>query len=198
MNAVAEISPVAKKKEPTVVDVIQMSDGRKVEFAGKRKLVKTGLIPGQDGYQGDPGVQLDFRNGQTIKFIIPESLFTQFAVHGASQKLGDETAGKDDPDDMFLEVEALVEQLNNGEWGVKRESSGGFAGTSVLLRAMVEVTGKPIEKVKEFLKTKTQAEKMALRGLPKFKPVVERLEAEKAAKSAKVDTSELENQIEGL
>ena len=66
-----------------------------------------------------------------------------------------------------------------------------MAGTSVLARALIEVTGKSAEKVREYLKGKTQAEKVALRNSAKIKPVVERIEAEKAAKGSKVDTDAL-------
>ncbi|MGH9438463.1 MAG: hypothetical protein ACRD22_11355, partial [Terriglobia bacterium] len=71
--------------------------------------------------------------------------------------------------------------------------AGGMAGTSVLLKAMVEFAQgrKTIEQVKEYLSTKTQAEKLALRNSPKLKPIVERLEAEKVAKGAKIDTDAL-------
>jgi len=42
-----------------------------------------------------------------------------------------------------------------------------------------------------FAKARSQQEKMALRTSPKLKPIVDRLEAEKASKGAKVDTEAL-------
>ena len=38
-----------------------------------------------------------------------------------------------------------------------------MSGTSVLLKAIVQVTGKPVEAIKAYLADKTQAQKMALR-----------------------------------
>jgi hypothetical protein len=175
----------APAKAAREVEKVTMSDGREVEFVGKRKLLKETIIEG-DGV----AVRLDFRNGESILFPIPEAMLFQFAGHGAEQKLGDETAGTEDVDDMVLAVQELVDRLNKGEWSTRREGSG-FAGTSVLLRALVEHSGRTVEQVKAFLTGKTQAEKMALRNSPKIKPIVDRLESEKLAKAGKVDTDAL-------
>lgn len=174
-----------KKAAEKVVEKVKMSDGREVEFAGKRKLLK----------ESNPDtltVRLDFRNGETRTYAITDNLVKLFAVHGAEQKLGDETAGLDDVDDMVLAVDELISRLEKGPegWSVKREG-GGFGGTSILLRALVEFSGRTPEQVKEFLSSKSQAEKMALRTSAKLKPIIERLEAEKASKGAKVDTDAL-------
>lgn len=190
-------TPAKAKKDPTPVETIVMMDGRKVEFAGKRKLIKTSLIPGENEYTGPLAVQLDFRNTETRTFPLPDVLLSKFAVHGAEQKLGDETAGVEDVDDMVIFVDELMDRLAKGEWSTKREGSG-FAGTSILMRALVEVSGKTAEAIKLFLSTKTQADKMALRNSPKIKPVVERLEAEKLAKGTKVDVGALEAELAGL
>lgn len=169
------------------VETVQMTDGRSVEFVGKRKMLK-------ESFPETGTVRLDFRNGETRTFVIPSELKDRFATHGAEQKLGDETAGVEDVEDMVLAVDDLIERLNKGEWSVKREG-GGFGGTSVLLRALVEHSGRTTEQVKAFLAGKTQAEKLALRNAPQLKPIVERLEAEKAAKGSKVDTEALLGQL---
>lgn len=174
-----------KSKVEKIVEVVTMQDGRSVEFVGKRKMLKETFIDGDS-----VSVRLDFRNGETRTFVVPQELLLRFAGHGAEQKLGDETAGETDVDDMVLAVDDLITRLNKGEWSIKREG-GGFGGTSVLIRALVEYSGKTIEQVKEFLTGKSQAEKIALRNSAKLKPIVERLEAEKAAKGAKVDTEAL-------
>jgi hypothetical protein len=80
---------------------------------------------------------------------------------------------------------------------MKRESDG-IAGTSILIRALVEVSSKSVEQIKAFLKDKTQAEKMALRVSTKLKPVVDRLEAERASKNAKVDTDALLGELNAV
>ncbi len=189
------------KPEPKV-ETVTMQDGRVVDFVGKKKLIKESF----ETPDGKVQVRLDWRNGETRLFTIPPTLLNKFAAHGAEQKLGDQIAGlKDDKgndaelDDCILAVDELIEQLYDGVWSQKRESNG-LAGTSVLIRAMVELYAgkKTVEEVKTFLKTKTQAEKIALRNSAKLKPIVERLEAEKAAKNAgKIDADALLAGLDG-
>jgi extradiol dioxygenase family protein len=175
----------AIKKAAREVETVKMQDGREVEFVGKRKLLKETIIDGSD-----VTVRLDFRNGETRSFSIPDALLLQFAGHGAEQKLGDETAGTDDVDDMVLDVDSLLDRLNKGEWSMRKEG-GSNAGTSVLLQALVEFSGKSAEDIRAFLKDKSQAEKLALRMSAQLKPIVEAIEAKKAAKNSHVDTDSL-------
>lgn len=181
------------------VEVVKMADGRTVEFAGKRRLLKESL----ETPEGEVQVRLDFRNGETRLFTIPDGLMAKFAAHGAEQKLGDEIAGlkganggEADIEDAVLAIDELIDRLYNNEWSIKRESNG-MAGTSVLMRALVEHTGKSAEAIKAFLSGKSQAEKVALRNNPRIKPIVERIEAEKAAKAtSKVDTDSMLSELD--
>ena len=179
-------------KPETTVETVTLTDGRIVDFAGKRKLLKESSMTAD----GKVAVRLDFRNGETRLFTIPDVLLTKFAAHGAEQKLGDEIAGLNDVEDCVLAVDELIDRLYNGEWSIKREANG-MAGTSVLVRALVEHTGKTVDAIKTFLAGKSQAEKVALRNNPKIKPIVERIEAEKASKKANVDTDAMLGELEG-
>ena len=179
-------------KTETQVETVTMPDGRVVDFAGTRKLLKESSVTADGKVQ----VRLDFRNGETRLFSIPDALLNKFAAHGAEQKLGDEIAGLTDIEDCILAVDELIDRLYNGEWSIKREANG-MAGTSVLVRALVEHTGKTVEQIKQFLSGKSQAEKVALRNNPKIKPIVERIEAEKASKKANVDTDAMLGELEG-
>lgn len=167
------------------VEVVKMSDGREVSFAGKRKAIKS-----SDFVAGEVQVRIDFRNGVTQLFTVPKALTEKAACHGGEQKYGDSYAGVESVEDMILACEQVQENLAKGDWTSRVEGSG-VAGTSVLARALVELTGKTMEQVKEFLKAKTQADKMALRASSKLKAIIERLEAEKVAKASKVDTGAL-------
>ena len=178
-------------KQETQIETVVMQDGRAVDFAGKRKLLKESIV----GDDGSVQIRLDFRNGETRLFTLPGNLMTRFAAHGAEQKLGDEIAGTDDVEDCVLAVDNLIDRLYNGEWSVKRESNG-MAGTSVLMRALVEHTGKTPEQIKAFLSGKSQAEKVALRNNPKIKPIVDRIEAEKASRKTNVDTDALLGELD--
>ena len=81
--------------------------------------------------------------------------------------------------------------LNAGEWNVGRKA-GDFAGTSVLIQALVQASGKTVDQIKAYLSTKSQAEKLALRRSDKVRPFVEAIEAEKAKNSkTAVNTDDL-------
>ena len=108
--------------------------------------------------------------------------YAKSAAHGYLQKFGDECAGVNDLDDMVQAIDELLVRVNKGEWTSKREAGAGNSGASILARALIEVSGKTADQIKEFLATKTQAEKIALRNNPKVKIAVDRLEAEKLAK----------------
>lgn len=180
-------------KSKAEAETVNMKDGRLVDFAGKRRMIKESFV----GDDGTISVRLDFRNGQTRTMVLQEALMKKYAAHGAEQKLGDETAGVDDVEDMILAIDDLIERLDKGEWTSRAEGSG-IAGTSILLRALVEFTGKPIETIKAYLKTKSQKEKVALRNNKDVKPIIDRLEAEKASKGAQVDTGALLSELEGI
>lgn len=173
-------------KPEQALNMVTMADGTIVEFAGKKKLIKTPTI----GADGIVSIRLDFVNGDFRIFTLPADMIAKFAAHGAEQKLGDEIAGLDDVADAVMAVDSLIDRLYEGKWNATRESNG-MAGTSILARALVEQSGKPIEIVRAFLLNKTQAEKVALRNNVGIKPIIDRLESEKVSKKATVDTDSL-------
>lgn len=193
-TATAEAPATAKAtKKETQVESVKMDDGRVVDFAGKRKMLKEGGITPE----GKLVLRIDFRNGETRLYPLHPELINKFALHGAEQKYGDETAGLEDVDDMVLACDELHDRLYPAaegakpEWSTKREGSG-LGGTSVLAQALAKVKNVPIERVREWLKTKTPAEKVALRTKnPEVKAAVEAIEAEKASKGSPVDTGAL-------
>lgn len=191
------------KAEPQVTTV-KMDDGTVVDFPGKRKLQKSSTVDAD----GVIKTRLDFVNGEFRVFTIPPALLHKFAAHGAEQKLGDHIAGlkgkngtEADIDDCIFAIDELMDRLNSGEWNATSAAGNGMAGVSVLAKALVEFTGQSIAQIKTFLSAKTQAEKIALRNNPKVKPIVERLEAEKAAKAVAkgpaIDTDALLGQLAG-
>jgi hypothetical protein len=167
------------------VEVVKMSDGREVSFAGKRKAIKS-----SEFVDGQVQVRIDYRNGTSRLYKVPRQHTERAACHGAEQKFGDSYAGLDDIEDMIAATDKVQENLDNGDWNSRVEGSG-IAGSSVLARALAELTGKTLDDIKAWLKPKTQADKMALRASSKLKPIIDRLEAEKVAKASKVDTGSL-------
>lgn len=182
----------AQKKE-TVVELVKMSDGRQVEFPGKRKLSKEVYIADN----GTISIRADFRNGETLTQEVPSLLYPKCAAHGIGQKTVDEIAGVDDIDDCVLAISDLFDRIAKGEWTQAREANG-MAGTSVLLQAIMQVKGLTKEKVQTFLATKDQKQKIALRNSDTFREAVKVIEAAKASKKTQVDTTDLEAELEGL
>jgi hypothetical protein len=197
MTEHVEVGTAAEPKAKREVKKVVMADGREVEFAGKRRLLKTAEIS-EDGF--DVVVRLDFVNGETreLKLSANKPLFAKFAAHGMLQKLGDEVAGLEDVEDMVIAEEELISRLEAGEWGAERTrgESNAMAGLSVLAKALVQVSGKTAEQVKAYLKTKNNSEKLALRANPTIKPVIEELEAKKKQKpKEEIDTNSLLDEL---
>lgn len=168
------------------VETVKMEDGRTVDFAGKKQIIKSY----ETLESGAVRARFDFRNGRVVEITLPDDLVKQSAGHGLVQKGGDATAGAKDLDDAVEAVLAVKENIEKGDWSARVEGSG-FSGISVLAKALVESSGKSPEVIKAFLKTKSPADKIALRNSTRLRPIIERLEAEKATKSSKVDAEAL-------
>lgn len=109
----------------------------------------------------------------------PEAIQAVMVFHGAKQKLGDEYADLDNEDDCFEAMIALDGRLAEGKWEAERQ---GFAGISVLMRAIMKVFNLSEEQAREFLKPLTKAEKDALRVDPEIKPTIDEIERERGKK----------------
>ena len=217
MSAVT--SEVATKVSKTEYTTVKMTDGREVQFAGKRKVNKETVIDEskialdeKDGLlQFDPGavsIRMDFRNGETRLISLPLSLMARFAGHGGEQKFGDELATPADKplseEDMVIAIDDLNAEIQAGKWGKGRAAGGGgVSGASLVVQALMEVTGKDMATIKAYLQKKLDSDKeLTRRALydsfrvagTKTGIVIKRLEDAKLAKSAKVDAdAELAN-----
>ena len=192
------------KKPVTVYTKVTMEDGREVSFAGNRKSDKTVLL---DDSGKAIGVRFDFLSGATRSLMfseVPELTLWYAAGHGIAQKAGDEYSGVKEVDDMVLSVEEIFARLRAGDWAAAREAGDSTAGASIVIKALMEVTGKPIEFIKDFLNKKLEAakakgEKLSRQDLynsfrnptSKTGVVIKRLEEEKLAKANKVDAGDL-------
>lgn len=196
------------KSKTEYVDV-KMEDGRDVKFPTSRRMQKETLIEGNVVY-----VRFDFVNGVSKKYEVPNVLLLKSAGHGYEQKLGDEAAGMKneaktgpaDIDDVIEAIDELHSRLADAktpeDWTTVRAGTG-FGGASVLLKALTEwsqQTAAPmtIDQVREFLKSKSVPEKLALRDAElantagiTVASIVKRMEAEKKALAPKIDTASL-------
>lgn len=194
MSAAEGQTGQSKGKPAPELNIVDMLDangqptGRLVEFSGKRKMLKESGVDAKGIY-----VRLDFVNGQSRQFYLPEALLEKFAAHGAEQKLGDEMAGVDDIDDCVMAIDDLIDRLYEGNWAAKREANA-MAGASILAKAMVQQSGKDLAVVRAFLGTLSHAQKVALRANKTIAPIVAELEALKSSKKKPgpvVDTDSL-------
>ncbi len=163
----AEAAPKAAAKSKTEYTPVTMTDGRVVQFAGKRRLNKEYLID-ETKFEVDEAagiiqigkggikVRLDFLNGETRTLDMPLTLIPQFAGHGGVQKAGDNLASSAaeplSDDDMVIATDELFAEFAKGSWGKGRaEGGGGVSGASDIIRAIMEVNnvgrpdnGKPV------------------------------------------------------
>lgn len=203
----------ASTKPATEVANVTMADGRVVAFAGKRRMIKDILT---DQAAGTVAVRFDFRNGQTLTAVIPQHHVLYAAGHGYSQKLGDEVAGAKNEDgtpaseeDMYLAVEALHQRLNEStDWNRVKSGEESVSGASIVLKAIMEVSGKSLAEVKAFIEKKLtdaaeRGQKLTRAALyasfrnptSKTGEVIARLEKEKLAKAPAVDADALMSEL---
>jgi hypothetical protein len=210
----ADQAPAVKKERE--VEVVTMSDGRQVEFVGKRKVLKETILDTSkivvDGSvaqieAGAVSIRMDFRDGTTKTFVAPLALLGQFAGHGMEQKYGDELATTADKPlseaDMVVAVEDLDARIQKGEWRVKA-AGGGVSGASIVILAIMEATGKDQATVKAFLQKKLDADTNLTRKAlydsfrsptSKTGAIIKRVEEAKAAKAPAVDADAVLNEI---
>lgn len=135
--------------------------------------------------------QLKFSNGTTLR--VDGSDLDQGNVaeacmwHGLKQKLVDaaaiarnqETGKSATVDDKYNAVLAVFERLLSGQWNAPRAEGTGAGG--LLLRAMVQHTGKSHEDIKTFLDGLTTEQQNALRKNPKIAAIIATLKPEAKA-----------------
>lgn len=168
-------------KEKIAPRTVTMDDGRIVEFPGTRRMLKSSIKTTDGKLQ----VRIDFENGETRLHTLRLDMLERYALHGAEQKLGDETSGIEKLEDAIEAVDQLMGRLDAGEWTLGREGGGsGMAGASVLARALVKVSGNEIGVVRQYLATIDARTKMALRVEPTVAAAIAAVEAEMAAKRA--------------
>lgn len=218
MNATAEnVTPPAgdgaaapAPKKTRVVEKVEMTDGRVVEFVGKANFYKDVLVKGKPIEEcslaelaaatvADMAIRMDFRNGTTRTYPLNPALALWYTGHGGKQKYGDELSGEDAPDldDWAATTDRLHERLMAGDW-TKTRVGGGLAGMTILVQALMEFTGRSAQEVREHIKDWTKDQRDQLKLDPEIKPIVDRIEKEKAAKAAHVDTGALKASLRAL
>jgi len=182
-NTATEVTKPSNVK--TIVQHVEMEDGKVVAFPGKRKL----QIEAKVDTSGTLQVRCDFLNGRVLQTSVSGDMLIKFLEFGAGQKFRDVIAGEEDLDSCVLDVEEFISLLGQGKWTTERQR--GTGSSAPLHKAIMQVTGKSAEEVKAWLATLDQKTKLDLRKDPKIKPIIDELEAKKKAKQPSVDTAAL-------
>lgn len=147
-------------------------------------------------------VSFDFDEAGIVTFDlskVSDEMLIQLALHGASQKIGDNYAGAKAATDgteidpnvwSFGQAESARDQIYSGDWNVRR-AGGGAGAVSDLARAVAEAfPDYSLEEAVAKIADCSKEEKAALRKFPAIAVVLERLKAERAA--AKLERLEAE------
>lgn len=184
-----EMNKAPTSSNKTVVQAVEMEDGKVVTFPGKRRMQVTTKVD----ESGVLHIREDFLNGRVVQVAVSGDMLVKFLEFGASQKCRDIIAGEDDLDSAVLDSEEFFKLLESGRWTEERAKGAG--ASAPLHKAIMEVTGKSAKEVKDWLHPMGQTEKLALRKDPTIAPIIARLEANKKAKQPAVDTASL---LQGL
>ena len=137
------------------------------------------------------GITLSFANGKTLELVISSlspNIRTYAAAHGLKQKLVDAAAISCSPEtgrpatieDKFEAVKTVYERLLTGQWNKPREGSGAVVG-GLLFKALCRMyPAKTPDDLKQYLSTKSEADKAALRKNPRVAAIIEEIKAETA------------------
>jgi len=183
---------------------VTLTDGRAVTFAGKKQIDKAFKVDDQ----GNIEFTFDFVNGETRSLVIEndDPIILNLAGHGGLQKLGDEmAAGKDVPlEDRIVWLDELVGRLSDRTKTVDERwysserggGGGGVRGMANLIKALMELNDQSLEEVKDGIEAAIKRLNVTKQGFGdamsannKVKPIIERLEKERLAKVAPIDTS---------
>lgn len=153
----------------------------------------------------DPSLKLEFAHGEELTLRVSDlspEIARYALLHGLKQKLVDAAAISRNPetgqpasiDDKFKAVSLVLNRLvKEQQWNAPREGGG---GGGILFRALVELYEgrRTPDEIKEFLGSKSDAEKTALRRNSKVAAIIERIRVE-TGKAANIDTDELLSEL---
>lgn len=120
---------------------------------------------------------------------LPSNIVTLLALHGLSQKLGDSYASvKGDVAAAKTKFEAVLTQLQSGEWKKARESGEGGAKVTELAEAIAQFKGAALEKANAVVAKASPEQIKQWRANAKIKAIIAQIRAKKAAeRAAKAD-----------
>lgn len=151
-------------------------------------------------------LKLSFANGEELTIhasLLSDQIRTDAMMHGLKQKLVDAAAISRNPDtgasatinDKYDAVREIYDRITSpdGTWNKIRGDGSGMAGAGLLVRALVQLSGKTKDAIEQFLATKTKEQKQALMVDPKVAPIIAQLKAV----DSKIDTGSMLDDLFG-
>ena len=153
-------------------------------------------------------LRLMFSHGETLTVEIAKlspEITQQAVIHGLKQKLCDAAAISRDPvtgktatiETKYAAVREVFDRITapDGTWNKIRE--GGNSSGGLLLTALVRMYAgrKTRDELVEFLATKTDAEKSALRKNAKIAAIIDEIKAERATDGDGIDSDSLLDEL---
>ena len=164
-----------KMREGSILAVVMDEENNQIVFNVK------GAAP--DG--GGKSITLDINKMHPVAVAYA-------ALHGMKQRIADmaalsrntETGLAATAADKFNALARGVEHYMSGtpEWNLRQSAGERTSGElGLLARAIAQIKGKEVLEVRDWLKTKTEAERKALAIAPAIKPLMDEFRAESAA-----------------
>ena len=167
----------------------------------KKTIVTTTKRPTISAEVVDGLLVIEFSNGEQLEVapaMLSDEIRNAAMLHGLKQKLVDaaaiarntDTGLSASIDDKIAAVREVYARITspNGTWNKVREAGAGSGGgNGLLLRALMQYTGKDKATVEAYLDEKTAEEKKALRTNGKIAAIIAELQRAKAG----VDSDEL-------
>jgi hypothetical protein len=150
-------------------------------------MAKQSKMTVQSTYDEETGVTefvMTFANDAVRNFTLSpsDSLFNDFAQHGAEQKIRDKIASCKDADESVAAIDQLLGHLTKGEWGAKRSAGEGPKDSSgLLVKALASLSGKPVEEVQATVGALDKKQQAALRSDPVVAAEMDKFRKPKAA-----------------
>jgi hypothetical protein len=166
----------------------------------------TSRTPAVSATAEDKTLTLRFADGDTLAIHLDQlsvDIFTQATLHGLKQKLVDaaaiarntETGASASLSDKKAAVVAVYERLMNGEWNATRATGDGTGKGSLLLLALARMQpARDIGELTSWLAGLSDEQRAALGKNAKVLPIIQTIQAERAALAAKksgIDSDEL-------
>ena len=132
-------------------------------------------------YSNPEGVIFAFADGENVEVTssqFPAEIIGRLVQYGIAQKLGDEYAGAEGPEEARTAMTSLIERLQAGEWKQAREGGGG-ARTTMLAEALSRVTGQDVSDCQEKIAGMEDDAVKALKGHPQVEVELSKIKLER-------------------